>query len=148
MTDINGVVASMLEKGMTSEEIAKELSDALNTAIHAQETAKRLKAKEEEDKRAKTEELAAILDSIFLWFTKHYVPVSTLAAIDEDFANLKYEDWLDYADMLIEELDAYAPVIKAMFEAEQKKSNNDKDSHRKDNVIDAIELFLKDHDLA
>lgn len=148
MTDINGVVTSMLEKGMTSEEIAKELSNALNTAIRAQETAKRLKAKEEEDKRAKTEELAAILDSIFLWFTKHYVPVSTLAAIDEDFANLKYEDWIDYADMLIEEFDAYAPVIKAMFEAEQKKSNNDKDSHSKDNVIDAIELFLKDHDLA
>lgn len=144
MTDINGVVASMLEKGMTSEEIAKELSDALNTAVHAQETAKRLKAKEEEDKRAKTEELAAILESIFLWFTKHYVPASTLAAINEDFANLKYEDWMDYANMLIEEFDTYAPVIKAMFEAEQKKSN----SNSKDNVIDAIELFLKDHDLA
>lgn len=148
MTDINGVVASMLEKGMTSEEIAKELSNALNTAIHAQETAKKLKAKEEEDKRAKTEELAAILDSIFLWFTKHYVPVSTLAAIDEDLANLKYEDWIDYADMLIEEFDTYAPVIKAMFEAEQKKGNSDKNNNSKDNVIDAIDLFLKDHDLA
>lgn len=148
MTDINGVVASMLEKGMTGEEIAKELSDALNTAIHAQETAKRLKAKEEEDKRAKTEELAAILESIILWLTNHYVPVSALTAIDEDFANLKHEDWITYANMLIEELDAYAPVIKAMFEAEQKKSNNDKDSNSKDNVIDAIELFLKGHGLA
>ena len=146
MTDINGVVASMLERGMTGEEIAKELSDALNTAIHAQETAKRLKAKEEEDKRAKTEELAAILDSIFLWFTKHYVPVSTLAAIDEDFVDLKYEDWIDCADKLIEELDAYAPVIKAMFEAEQKKS--DKGSDSKDKAVDAIEAFLKGHGLA
>lgn len=144
MTDINGVVASMLEKGMTSEEIAKELSDALNTAIHAQETAKKLKAKEEEDRRAKTEELADILESIILWLTNHYVPVSALTAIDEDFANLKHEDWIDYANMLIEELDTYAPVIKAMFEAEQKKSN----SNSKDNVIDAIDLFLKDHDLA
>ena len=146
MTDINGVVASMLEKGMTGEEIAKELSDALNTAIHAQETAKRLKAKEEEDKRAKTEELAAILESIFLWFTKHYVPISTLAAIDEDFANLNHEDWAEYADMLIEELDAYAPVVKAMFEAEQKKS--DKGSGSKDKAVDAIEAFLKGHGLA
>ena len=146
MTDINGVVASMLEKGMTGEEIAKELSDALNTAIHAQETAKRLKAKEEEDKRAKTEELAAILESIFLWFTKHYVPVSTFATIDEDFADLKYEDWIDCADMLIEELDACAPVVKAMFEAEQKKS--DKGSTSKDKAVDAIETFLKGHGLA
>lgn len=146
MTDINGVVASMLEKGMTGEEIAKELSDALNTAIHAQETAKRLKAKEEEDKRAKTEELAAILESIFLWFTKHYMPISTLAAIDEDFANLNHEDWAEYADMLIEELDACAPVIKAMFEAEQKKS--DKGSGSKDKAVDAIEAFLKGHGLA
>ena len=146
MTDINGVVASMLERGMTGEEIAKELSDALNTAIHAQETAKRLKAKEEEDKRAKTEELAAILESIFLWFTKHYTPVSTLAAIDEDFVDLKYEDWIDCADKLIEELDAYAPVIKAMFEAEQKKS--DKGSDSKDKAVDAIEAFLKGHGLA
>ena len=146
MTDINGVVASMLEKGMTGEEIAKELSNALNTAIHAQETAKRLKVKEEEDKRAKTEELAAILESIFLWFTKHYMPVSTLTAIDEDFANLNHEDWIDYADMLIEELDAYAPVVKAMFEAEQKKS--DKGSDSKDKAVDAIEAFLKGHGLA
>lgn len=146
MTDINGVVASMLEKGMTSEEIAKELSDALNTAVHAQETAKRLKAKEEEDKRAKTEELAAILESIFLWFTKHYVPVSTLAAIDEVFANLKYEDWIDYADMLIEEFDDYAPVVKAMFETEQKKNN--KGSGSKDKAVDAIEAFLKGYGLA
>lgn len=146
MTDINGVVASMLEKGMTGEEIAKELSDALNTAIHAQETAKKLKAKAKEDKRAKTEELAAILESIFLWFTKHYMPVSTLAAIDEDFANLNHEDWVEYADMLIEEFDAYAPVIKAMFEAEQKKS--DRSSGSKDKAVDAIEAFLKGHGLA
>lgn len=146
MTDINGVVASMLEKGMTGEEIAKELSDALNTAIHAQETAKRLKAKEEEDKRAKTEELAAILESIALWFTKYYVPVSTFATIDEDFANLNHEDWIDCADMLIEELDAYAPVIKAMFEAEQKKS--DKGNGSKDKAVDAIEAFLRGHGLA
>ena len=148
MTDINGVVASMLEKGMTGEEIAKELSDALNTAIHAQETAKKLKAKakEEEDKRAKTEELAAILESIFLWLTKHYMPVSTLATIDEDFANLNHEDWIEMADMLIEELDACAPVIKAMFETEQKKS--DKGSDSKDKAVDAIEAFLKGHGLA
>lgn len=146
MTDINGVVASMLEKGMTGEEIAKELSDALNTAIHAQETAKRLKAKEEEDKRAKTEELAAILESVFLWFTKHYVPVSTVATIDEDFANLNHEDWVEMANMLIEELDAYAPVIKAMFKAEQKKS--DRSSGSKDKAVDAIEAFLKGHGLA
>ena len=146
MTDINGVVASMLEKGMTGEEIAKELSDALNTAIHAQETAKRLKAKEEEDKRAKTEELAAILESVFLWFTKRYVPVSTVATIDEDFANLNHEEWVDYADTLIEELDACAPVIKAMFEIEQKK--NDKGSGGKDKAVDAIEAFLKGHGLA
>lgn len=132
----NEEILKMLREGTSPDDVAKAMSDALNSANKAFEAEKKAKLAEEKEARnaEKIKYLNNILDDFADWYAEYYAG---------SFEGVTAEDIIDLIDSSKELTSTFYSLLD-VFDGKCRKNDNGKLSKTEDIADKVLDSFLKE----